>query len=87
VRLLLQRGAAVNAADPSTGVTAYHAACAANQPQCAEVLVLAGCVVGLEDASGRTGRQIAEDFGHTAVRLSTSLENRTGDMLVNTISP
>ena len=44
LRLLLQRGAAVNAADPSTGVTAYHAACAANRPECAEALVLAGCV-------------------------------------------
>ena len=36
-----------NDSAPSS-MQAFHAACANNQPACAEALVLAGCVVGLK---------------------------------------
>ena len=60
LRLLLARGAAVDAAHPVTGGTAFHLACYHNQPECAEALARAGCDVGLKDKSGFTGREVAE---------------------------
>jgi hypothetical protein len=36
-------------------------------PRCAEALVRAGCDVGVKSSNGMTGRQIAEECGHTAV--------------------
>ena len=47
LRLLLARGAAVDAADSNTGGTAFHCACCYNQAGCAEALARAGCDVGL----------------------------------------
>jgi hypothetical protein len=61
--LLLGRGAAVDAVDPGTGATAFHYACIKDQAECAEVLVRAGCDVGIKDKSGRTGRELAEAQG------------------------
>jgi hypothetical protein len=57
LRLLLARGAAVDTVDPGTGSTAFHYACVQNRPGCAEALARAGCDVGLQDTSGRTGRE------------------------------
>jgi ankyrin repeat protein len=67
LRLLLARGAAVDAADPHNGCTAFHAACCNNQAECAETLARAGCDTGLKDGDGKTGRELAEAQGHTAV--------------------
>ena len=62
LRLLLARGAAVNAVsvEPNGGFTAFHIACYNNQPDCVEALVRAGCDVGINDKSGRTGRDLTE---------------------------
>jgi ankyrin repeat protein len=67
VRLLLARGAAVDAAHPNVGCTAFHFACFGNQAACAEALARAGCDVGLKDSDGKTGRELAEAEGHAAV--------------------
>jgi ankyrin repeat protein len=42
LRLLVERGAALDATAPASGVTAFHYACAANQPDCVEALVRVG---------------------------------------------
>jgi ankyrin repeat protein len=71
LRLLLSRGATVDAVEPATGSTAFHCACANNQPDCAEALARAGCDVGIKNSktanSGKTGRQIAEARGSKEV--------------------
>jgi ankyrin repeat protein len=67
LRLLLARGAAMDTVHSGTGSTAFHHACSCNLPECAEVLVRAGCDVGLKDISGQTGREVAEGKGHAAV--------------------
>jgi hypothetical protein len=67
LRLLLERGAAMDTVAPRQGCTAFHAACFNNQPECVEALARAGCDVGIKDTNGETGRQIAERYGHTAV--------------------
>ena len=58
---------AADAVDLDSGMTAFHIACDANQPECAEELARAGCDVGLKDANGKTGREVAEVEGHAAV--------------------
>jgi ankyrin repeat protein len=65
--LLLARGAALDAVEPVDGWTAFHYACYDNHAECADVLARAGCVVGIKDINGRTGRQLAEGNGHAAV--------------------
>jgi hypothetical protein len=70
LRLLLARGAAVDAVKPGTRGTAFHAACYNNQPECAEALARVGCDVGIKasnGSNGSTGRQLAERAGHAAV--------------------
>jgi hypothetical protein len=67
LRLLLERGAAVDAVKPATGGTAFHSACDSNQPECVEALVRAGCDVGIKDQRGATGLEIAARRGHAAV--------------------
>jgi ankyrin repeat protein len=67
LRLLLARGAVVDAAHPHVGCTALHYACFGNHVECAEALVLAGCDTGLQDNEGKTGRELAERKGHTAL--------------------
>ena len=67
VRELVARGAALESVFPGTGSTAFHGACAANQPGCVEALVRAGCEVGVETRNGMTGQQLAEQVGHAAV--------------------
>ena len=67
LRLLLARGAAVDAVKPPRGWTAFHGACYNNQPECVEALVRAGCDVGLKDVNGMTGRQLAEALGYAGV--------------------
>jgi ankyrin repeat protein len=68
LRLLLARGAAVDAVEPRTGCTAFHYACVENQADCVEALARAGgCDVGLKDVNGKTGRELADSEGHTAV--------------------
>jgi ankyrin repeat protein len=57
LRLLLERGAALDVASTANGATAFHYACANNNPDCAEALARAGCDVGIEDHDGKTGRQ------------------------------
>ena len=76
LRLLLARGAAVDAVFPETGNTAFHSACFNNRPDSVEALVHAGCDVGITNTGGETGRQIAEAQGHTAVveRLRVALD-------------
>jgi ankyrin repeat protein len=67
LRLLLERGAAVDATEPATGSTAFHAACINGQVECAESLARAGCDVGIKDSDGQTGREVAEGRGYAAV--------------------
>jgi hypothetical protein len=81
LRLLLQWGAAVDAVEPSRGLTAFHFACGNNNPRCAEALARAGCNVGLKHNNGCTGRQTAEREGFMEVvaRLrSLELERLAG---------
>ena len=67
VRLLLARDVDLDIQDPDTGGTAFHYACVGNWPECAEVVVRAGCDVSIKDKYGHTGRETAELKGHTAV--------------------
>jgi ankyrin repeat protein len=57
LRVLLGRGAAVDAVEPTTGGTAFHIACENNQAECAEALAHAGCDIGAKDIDGMTGRE------------------------------
>jgi ankyrin repeat protein len=69
LRLLLVWGAAVDAAHPDDGCTAFHLACRNNQIECAEALVRAGCDISIINSAsaslmgGDTGRMIAEAQG------------------------
>jgi ankyrin repeat protein len=72
LQLLLARGAAMDAVQPDSVFTAFHAACFHNQPECAEALIRAGCDVGVlsnpgPGHRGLTGREVAEVQGHTAL--------------------
>jgi ankyrin repeat protein len=67
LRLLLARGAVVDAVSPRTGWTAFHFACYHNYADCTEELARAGCDVGLKNKIGQTGRELAEGEGHAAV--------------------
>jgi len=49
------------------GRTAFHAACAAGQADCVEVLVRAECDTKATDGNGRTGKELAESGDHSAV--------------------
>jgi ankyrin repeat protein len=55
LRLLLARGAITDAVQPATGATALYFACANDHPDCAELLVRAGCDV--ETKSNRRARR------------------------------
>jgi hypothetical protein len=66
LRLLLARGAAVDAVD-HRGSTAFHYACFSNQADCAEALAWAGCDVGIKTTAGLSGRDLAEQKGRAAV--------------------
>jgi ankyrin repeat protein len=60
LRLLLARGAAMDT-QTASGNTAFHLACAANQPKCAEALARAGFDIGIKNNEGRrTGQEIVE---------------------------
>jgi ankyrin repeat domain-containing protein 17 len=59
VRELGARGADLDAAQPETGGTAFHFACAYNQPECAAALVELGCDTEIKATDGRTGKQRA----------------------------
>jgi ankyrin repeat protein len=52
LRLLLGRGAAVDAVEPVSSWTAFHMACYRNQAECAEALARAGCDVSLKINNG-----------------------------------
>jgi hypothetical protein len=67
LRLLLAWGAAVDALDPRDSAPAFHYAGFHNHADCAEVLVQAGCDVGLKDNDGTTGQQLAEARGSKEV--------------------
>jgi ankyrin repeat protein len=67
LRLLLAKGAAVDAVQPADGWTAFHLACNDNQPDGVEALVRAGCDVGLKTNDGETGREAAKRMGYRAV--------------------
>ena len=66
MRLLLEAKAEIHTTDDHVR-TAFHYTCANNRPDCAEALVRAGCDTSLRDNNGRTGRDVAEEAGHTAV--------------------
>ena len=80
VRELAARGAALDAAHPATGGTAFHWACDCNQPECMAALVELGCDTGMKDKDGMTGKQRAKRRGHRAVleRLTKLQQRRTG---------
>jgi hypothetical protein len=63
LRLLLVRGAAVDAVEPVYGWTAFHNACVQNEAECVEELARAGCDVGIKEKNGFTGRELAEVRG------------------------
>ena len=65
--LLAERGADLHALYNREGGTAFHCACASNQPGCVEVLVRAGCNTAAETKDGLTGKQYAEKRGNTEV--------------------
>jgi hypothetical protein len=67
VRELGARGADLDAACRESGWTAFHVACAGNQPECAAALVELGCDTAIKAKDGQTGQQWAEDQGHAAV--------------------
>eukprot|EP01045_Picozoa_sp_COSAG04_P024851 COSAG04_NODE_3168_length_3093_cov_83.308897_1_plen_862_part_10 len=67
LRLLVEAKAEVDAVEPRTGWTAFHATCVNNLPECAEVLVRAGCDTSLRAKDGKTGRDMAQDQGNAAV--------------------
>jgi ankyrin repeat protein len=67
VLLLLARGAAIDAQHPKSGNTAFYLACFSNQPECAVALARAGCAVMITGQFCRTGLQVAQARGHTAV--------------------
>jgi hypothetical protein len=60
LRLLLGRGAVVDATSSANGFTAFHAACCSNHPGCAEALARAGCDVSIKTGAGFTGLELAE---------------------------
>ena len=66
LRLLLESKAEVDAVCPR-GATAFHWACHHDHPDCAEALVRAGCDTSLRTKRGKTGRDLAQENGHTAV--------------------
>ena len=67
LRLLLDNGAAINAQEPVTGWTAFHAACFNNRTNTAAALLRAGCNKSIESVIGKTGRQLAEERRHDEV--------------------
>jgi ankyrin repeat protein len=67
VWVLAACGAALDAANPETGCTAFHHACFYNQPECAAALIELGCDTASKDLDGRTGMQWAEGKGHAVV--------------------
>jgi hypothetical protein len=67
LRLLLKRGAVVDAVALKKGNTAFHFACHSNQTGCMEALVNAICDISIMNKDGYTGRQLAEGKGHTAL--------------------
>ena len=85
LQLLLEAKAEVNATTPK-GFTAFHAACLYNQPDCAEALVRAGCDTSLRTTDGMTGRDCAQEKGHTAVleRLRSLVAEQIAQRVVPT---
>ena len=79
--LLLERGADLTATDLELGWTAFHFACFYNRPGCVEVLVRAGCDMTAKTNDGETGKQLAEENGHTEVleRLRDLVAERLGE--------
>ena len=67
LRLLVEAKAELNAVMPITGMTAFLFACSNGSADCAEALVRAGCDTSLRDKFGKTGRDYAQEFGHTEV--------------------
>eukprot|EP01045_Picozoa_sp_COSAG04_P009220 COSAG04_NODE_529_length_13029_cov_3.203248_10_plen_752_part_00 len=67
MQLLLEAKADLHAVDPANGFTAFHDACVHNQPDCADALVRAGCDTAARNKHGETGRDLAEQKGHTAL--------------------
>jgi hypothetical protein len=57
-----------------------------NHPDCVAALVLAGCDVGITTVDGLTGRQRAEQLGHTAVVCESS-ERRASELVSSDACP
>ena len=77
--LLVERGADLIAT--TLGWTAFHYACCRNHPGCVEALVRADCDTATKTNDGRTGKDLAEEKGHTAVleRLRDLVAERLGE--------
>eukprot|EP01045_Picozoa_sp_COSAG04_P030670 COSAG04_NODE_5408_length_1629_cov_1.305229_1_plen_345_part_01 len=67
LRMLIEAKVNLNAVEPDYGWTALHFACWKGNTDCAEALVRAGCDTSLRTPHGMTGRDIAQQAGHTAV--------------------
>jgi ankyrin repeat protein len=67
VRELAARGAALDAARPADGGTAFHLACAQNKLACVVTLVELGCETASKTVDGLTGKELAERKGHAAL--------------------
>ena len=67
VELLLRAHADPNAPHGVERWTSYHLACVHDQPESLEALVRGGCDEPRVDARGRTGAQLASEFGCEAV--------------------
>ena len=65
--MLIEAKAEVDSAEPVYGCTAFHYVCMEGNADCAEALVRAGCDTSLRTKDGKTGREIAQQMGHTAV--------------------
>ena len=75
LRMLIEFKAELNAAAPD-GRTAFHIVCFNGDVDCVEVLVRAGCDTSLRDGHGMTGRDYAQEYGHTAVVELLATPNR-----------
>ena len=64
VQLLLEAKAEVDAAEPSTGATAFHVGCYLGHTACVEALVEAGCDTSRRTEKGNTGEDIVRAKRH-----------------------
>ena len=83
VQLLIKHGAELDARDTEFGFTALHLACGHNQPECAEVLIKAGCSTTAVSHDGMTWETMAARAGYPGLvtRLKVVIKARQFGLL------